>query len=412
MITIPQYANQKGCDGDRLYYDGSSMVICNGEVLACGSQFSLDDVEVVTATVDLEEVRSFRSSSSRGMQAQQAEKLPRIELDVRLSKRVEELDYPTMGASEPIDLKYLTPEEEIARGAACWLWDYLRRSRAAGFFIVSHAQHLTPCSNTNFEIYQPLSGGIDSCATSVIVYSMSRLVVSAINDGNEQVISDAKRIAGKADDPHWLPASPEQFTNLIFCTTYMGSKNSSSATRQRAKDLANDIGAYHVNIDIDTVTTAIVNIFYAWSNWMPRFKSAGGSDAENLALQNIQARSRMVLAYLWAQLLPTFRSRKGGGSLLVLGSANVDEALRGYFTKYDCSSADVNPIGGISKTDLKAFIAWARSEFSLPVLSSFLTAVPTAELEPITSSYVQSDVGKLPSIFCYFWEFQVVQGMP
>ena len=28
------------------------------------------------------------------------------------------------------------------------------------------------------------------------------------------------------------------------------------------------------------------------------------------------------------------------------GSANVDEALRGYYTKYDCSAADVNPIGG------------------------------------------------------------------
>lgn len=33
------------------------------------------------------------------------------------------------------------------------------------------------------------------------------------------------------------------------------------------------------------------------------------------------------------------------GFLLVLGSANVDESLRGYLTKYDCSSADINPIG-------------------------------------------------------------------
>lgn len=30
------------------------------------------------------------------------------------------------------------------------------------------------------------------------------------------------------------------------------------------------------------------------------------------------------------------------------GSANVDEALRGYYTKYDCSAADVNPIAGAS----------------------------------------------------------------
>ena len=69
----------------------------------------------------------------------------------------------------------------------------------------------------------------------------------------------------------------------------------------------------------------------------------GGSGPENLALQNIQARLRMVVAYFLAQLRPWTRSRSG--YLLVLGTGNVDEALRGYLTKYDCSSADLNPIG-------------------------------------------------------------------
>lgn len=61
-------------------------------------------------------------------------------------------------------------------------------------------------------------------------------------------------------------------------------------------------------------------------------------------------------------------------------------SLRGYLTKYDCSSgrfsasslacvyrgrfaADVNPIGGISKTDLKRFLTWAQEHFQLPILS-------------------------------------------
>lgn len=65
----------------------------------------------------------------------------------------------------------------------------------------------------------------------------------------------------------------------------------------------------------------------------------------------------MVMAYLFAQLTPWVRGRKG--FLLVLGSANVDEALRGYMTKYDCSSADLNPIGSISKGDLKKLLGWA-----------------------------------------------------
>jgi NAD+ synthase (glutamine-hydrolysing) len=142
----------------------------------------------------------------------------------------------------------------------------------------------------------------------------------------------------------------------------------------------------------------------------PKFKVHGGTNSENLALQNIQARSRMVTAYYYAQLLPTIRNRPGGGSLLVLGSANVGESLRGlkkpidyklvvtslhdaagYLTKYDCSSADLNPIGSIDKNDLKRYIAWAEKAYDLPILQSFLDAVPTAELEPITETYVQSD---------------------
>lgn len=38
------YANQKGCDGDRVYYDGCAMVAINGDIVAQGAQFSLNDV--------------------------------------------------------------------------------------------------------------------------------------------------------------------------------------------------------------------------------------------------------------------------------------------------------------------------------------------------------------------------------
>jgi NAD+ synthase (glutamine-hydrolysing) len=85
--------------------------------------------------------------------------------------------------------------------------------------------------------------------------------------------------------------------------------------------------------------------------------------------------------------------------------------LRGYLTKYDASSADVsltplhltptkaptnqtrqlNPIGSISKVDLKKFISWSGQSFDLPILEEFIHATPTAELEPITADYVQSD---------------------
>ena len=153
------------------------MIAVNGRIVAQGSQFSLNDVEVVSATIDIEDVRSHRASSSRSCQAASAERYYRIEVPFAMSSGQldQVLDIP---AARSFELRYHTPEEEIAcvfnfdslarrltcmtisLGPACWLWDYLRRSRTQGYFI-------------------PLSGGIDSCATSVIVYSMCRLVAEA-----------------------------------------------------------------------------------------------------------------------------------------------------------------------------------------------------------------------------------------
>ncbi|PAV20178.1 glutamine-dependent NAD synthetase with GAT domain-containing [Pyrrhoderma noxium] len=363
------YANQQGCDGDRLYYDGCAMIAVNGRIIAQGSQFSLNDVEVVTATIDIEDVRSHRVKASRSMQAAGAERYERIEVPFALSDP-NSLQVLDIEGQRNFKMRYHIPEEEIALGPACWLWDYLRRSRTQGYFV-------------------PLSGGIDSCATAVIVFSMCRLVVQAANKYDQQVISDARRIVGEPAESGYIPTDPKEFCNRIFHTCYMGTENSSSETRSRAKELGGAIGSYHINLDMDTVVTAVRSLFGLVTGITPRFKVHGGSYAENLALQNIQARIRMVLAYMFAQLLPLVRGRQGG--LLVLGSANVDESLRGYLTKYDCSSADINPIGGISKTDLKKFIAYARDAFDLPILTSFLDAVPTAELEPITENYVQAD---------------------
>ena len=161
------YANQQGCDGDRLYYDGCAMIALNGKIIAQGSQFSLNDVEVVSATMDIEDVRAHRSHSSRGTQAAQAKRYHRIEAPIALSPgKFEEILDLNRPHSADFEVRYHRPEEEIALGPASWLWDYLRRSRTQGYFL-------------------PLSGGIDSCATATIVFSMCRLVSEAARRGGE-----------------------------------------------------------------------------------------------------------------------------------------------------------------------------------------------------------------------------------
>lgn len=59
----------------------------------------------------------------------------------------------------PYQVRIPLPEQEIAFGPACWLWDYLRRSGASGFLL-------------------PLSGGADSSSVAAIVGAMCQMVAA------------------------------------------------------------------------------------------------------------------------------------------------------------------------------------------------------------------------------------------
>lgn len=108
------YANQKGCDGDRLYYDGCSFIAVNGEIVAQGNQFSLNDVEVVVATVDIQEVRAHRTGSSRAAQAGRgAGSYERIRAGIRLGTE-NALEAGEWDLARKMEFKYHSPEEEIA----------------------------------------------------------------------------------------------------------------------------------------------------------------------------------------------------------------------------------------------------------------------------------------------------------
>ncbi|BES99355.1 Glutamine-dependent NAD [Nesidiocoris tenuis] len=355
------YSNLRGGDGGRVYFNGCSCVSFNGDVVARTQQFSLIDVEVATATVDLDLVSSYRTRLSTAATGASASSYPRIILDARLTHN------QTAKLSSPISWQYHTPEEEIAYGPACWLWDYLRRSNQGGFFL-------------------PLSGGVDSCSSATIVHSMCRLVVQSC-PSSEEVLSSVRTMVS---DPNYYPHDARELCGRLFFTCYMATENSSAETKSRAKLLAQQIGSTHTEVNVSGAVTALLNIFALVTGMKPKFSTHGGTPRECLALQNVQARVRMVIAYLFSQLVLWARNRQGG--LLVLGSANVDESLRGYLTKYDCSSADVNPIGGISKIDLRSFLAFAKDKFDLPALGEIMSAVPTAELMPLNDGcLVQTD---------------------
>lgn len=377
---VYMYANQIGCDGGRLYYDGSALIALNGHILCQGSQFSLaSEVEVITAVVDLDDVARYRLGlASRAAQASACTSLrhERIYLPNEFRMCVDLATTGSGNVTMPLQhVRFYSPAQEIAYGPACWLWDYLRRSGMSGFFL-------------------PLSGGADSSSVAVIVRIMCDLLVEETTkpDCDSKLLSDIRRVV--EEGPDYIPSRAQELCGKILHTMYMGSDfGSSTSTKKRASDLAEELGAWHASINITSVVQAALRLLTTvfGEAKRPRFRVHGGSPRENLALQNIQARMRMVLAYVFAQLTPWARGR--GGSLLVLGSANVDEGLRGYLTKYDCSSADINPIGGICKADLRMFLNWAAQSDG-PGYRSLLAVIdapPTAELEPVTERYVQTD---------------------
>ena len=51
------FSNLRGCDGERVYFNGLSSITLNGKILTRASQFAIEEVEVTAATVDLEEIR-------------------------------------------------------------------------------------------------------------------------------------------------------------------------------------------------------------------------------------------------------------------------------------------------------------------------------------------------------------------
>lgn len=378
------YANHQGCDGTRLYFDGCSMVYSCGQMLAQATQFSVHDVEVIDTVIDLQQIRAMRMADATfKFQNNSFPRLPRVQVPFRAC------DPNGRPASTPTVPRYHPVEEEIAFGPACWCWDYLRRAGANGFYL-------------------PLSGGSDSASTAAIIGAMTHLLFDAIKGrdlsaaaqsakeiavNSAQVLEQVRKVVR---DPKFTPKSPSDIAKRLFHTAYLGnSEVSGKATENRSKDISTDVGSNHHAVDILPMVKSMMATFKDATGKLPQFANQGGTNSENLALQNIQARLRMVFGYMLAQLL-TLTTHQKEGWLIVLGSANVDEALTGYLTKYDCSSADINPIGGLCKMDLKRFLRWAHKTYGWQSMLDTVLATPTAELVPTAEDGVeQSDEADL-----------------
>lgn len=356
------YCNTLGFDGGSMYFDGGNLVVSKSGIIQYTDSCAMKDVCCHTVVIDLMQTREDRVGDINFMdEASKDVKIPEVFIDMRLADCQE----PYTPLLKNFEFEH--PSKQLMLAASSYLWDYIRKSGASGIFL-------------------PLSGGADSGITALIVYFMCVRLMVYVNEGDQEVLTALRKVVGIKD---YIPKSPKEICHHIFSTSYMASANSGQVTRKRAKDLAEFIGADHSEVEIENIVKEFHNLMKTAFNITMKFQHLGGSWREDIALQNIYARVRMVLSYLLAQMAPIRKNKEG--FYLVLSAGNLDETLTGYYTKYDASSGDLNLIGSLTKVDINECLQYLYDTFKSEVIREIYQAKPTAELKPAEAEQNDED---------------------
>lgn len=308
------YANLLGNEAGRVIFDGDAMVATNGELIVSGARLSYEDFVIVPAVIDVE--------ATRLMQVQNRGNLALALPNLRVSERFDWPDIaPVMQKAELEAWErggYLK-EEEFARAVALGLFDYLRKSRSQGYVL-------------------SLSGGADSSAIAATVFLMIRMAVENLGiDGVKKKLDYIKAVQD-CD-------TPEAMIGKLLTVMYQGTENSSDNTFNSAKELADDIGAtfLHININglVDTYRGLIEGQLGRKLSW----------NTDDLALQNIQARVRAPSIWMLANI----------NNALLLSTSNRSEAAVGYATMDGDTAGSISPITGIDKHFLRGWLRWLET---------------------------------------------------
>ncbi|RWS25756.1 putative glutamine-dependent NAD(+) synthetase-like protein [Leptotrombidium deliense] len=373
------FSNLLGCDGGRLCFYGRSMILRNGKIVSMTTlrENIFSDVQVAVNSVNIYDVTSFRQQFNLKGRPHRT-KGPTLVFDAKCGYENNGIDLKVMEKvvinvkgiqlnnskilernemfSSTLQMLQIKPEEEILLYGSLWLWDYLKRTSMKGFII-------------------PLSGGIDSSSVAILIHCMCILL------WEQRSSVDVAKILNKLCPIDSIKSANDICSQILRCC-YLQTKYSGNESFERAKSLASSIGAEFLKINFQSVYDEVEK---------QATNESSKDSTVTLRQQNLQARLRMVLTYYMSE-----------GNRLVLATGNVDEALVGYLTKYDCSSADLNPIGGISKCDLRAFVKYCKINFQdCTVIDEILNATPSAELTGAEQKD-EDDIGLTYAEMCLF----------
>ncbi len=339
------YANLLGNEAGRVIYDGGCLIASGGKLLAQGPRFSAKDWNLTWTDVDISLNRMNRSRT--GSYAPQLlsndPSVVRAEFSFPPPPAPSTPQPPAAWESGP-----RVKEEEFTRAVALGLIDYLRRCGARGFVV-------------------SLSGGADSSAVACLVFLAVRMALSEL--GLDGLRRKLPRVPWTDDDKE--PALVRRLLALV----YQATDNSGGVSRSSARAVAEALGAQFFEWEIG-------GLVRDYSGMVS--KTVGRPltwEADDLALQNIQARVRAPGVWMLANIRDA----------LLLATSDRSEAAVGYATMDGDTCGGLSPIAGIDKAFLLQWLGWLEKEgpdFSgpVPALSHVTAQKPTPELRPAAAA--------------------------
>ena len=340
------YANLIGNEAGRAIYDGGALIASGGDMIAAGPRFRFEETDVVAADVDVDLTRA-RRAGIHSMAAHVNEDI--FDRMIPIPGKFVPVDSPL---ESPLELLTESKVDEFTQVIALALFDYLRKSRSWGFVV-------------------SMSGGADSSACAVLIRSMVErgLKDLGLNDFQRRL----SYIPGLSD-----ATGAGEVMKLLFSGVYQSTRNSSEITRHAAEQVTLAVGGTFFEISVDEIvqlyTSAIEGAIGRTLTWQQ----------DDIALQNIQARTRSPSVWLLTNIR----------NALLLSTSNRSEAAVGYATMDGDTSGGLSPIAGIDKAFLREWLKMFETKgssgvHSVDALSFVNVQQPTAELRP--SEYEQTD---------------------
>lgn len=310
------YTNLLGCESGRAIYDGEMLVAREGKVVQRSSRLSLEEWELLIHDIETPDGPDQTHSG--------------------IALFATERSRPKVSASN--QRSFAAREDAFPAAATLGLFDYMRKSGSRGFTI-------------------SLSGGVDSAVCAILS------AITCQRMGERMKMGDSRLDYLNLDD---RPISEQLVT-----TVYQSTRNSGSVTRQAAQALAEHLGIAFHELDVDALVEGYKQMVSGALGRQLSWKK------DDLALQNIQARTRGPGIWMFANL---------SGSLL-LTTSNRSEVAVGYATMDGDTCGGLAPIAGVEKTFLRSWLNHLETENlelqdAIACLKYINQQAPTAELRP------------------------------